>query len=368
MFTAEDRQYMKRALVLARRGLGRTEPNPMVGAVVVKAGKIIGQGFHERFGGNHAEVWALLAAGKAARGATLYVTLEPCCHWGKTPPCTEAILHTGITRVVVAMVDPFAKVHGKGIDTLRKRGIKVDVGLLENEARELNAPFITRHTLNRPFVIAKWAQSLDGCVATAAGQSKWISSETSREFVQKLRGRMDGIVVGIGTALADDPLLTARPKKKSHLLRTATRIVLDSQCRLPLASKLVTTVAHAPLMVAHAKTLSGAAKKRRDKLAARGAMTLGVANIRQLLKQLASHEYANLLVEGGPTLMGTFFREKLVDEAHIFIAPIVIGGAHARHAVAGPDLKKLAHAYQMTLHDVKSSGPDVHLVLRRQNF
>jgi diaminohydroxyphosphoribosylaminopyrimidine deaminase/5-amino-6-(5-phosphoribosylamino)uracil reductase len=367
MFSDDDARFMKRAVSLARRGLGRTEPNPMVGAVVVKDGKIIGEGFHERFGGNHAEVWALLAAGKQARGATIYVTLEPCCHWGKTPPCTEAILHTGISRVVAAMTDPFAKVRGKGIRLLRAKGVRVDVGLLEEEAREVNKAFITRQAEGRPFVIAKWAQSLDGCVATARGESKWISSEVSRGFVQKLRGRMDGIVVGIGTALADDPMLTARPARKGDVLRVATRIVMDSQCRLPVGSKLVGSVAEAPVMVAHGRRLKGVAARRAEKLAGRGVMTVGVAGVGELLKHLGTLEYANVLVEGGPTLMGAFFRDGLVDEAHVFVAPMVIGGKNARHAVGGADLKRLADAYRMRVAEVKMSGPDVHLILLR-NF
>jgi diaminohydroxyphosphoribosylaminopyrimidine deaminase/5-amino-6-(5-phosphoribosylamino)uracil reductase len=337
----------------------------MVGAVVVKDGKVVGEGFHERFGGNHAEVHALLGAGRDSRGATIYVTLEPCCHWGKTPPCTEAILHTGIARVVVAMVDPFAKVRGKGIRLLRGKGVKVEVGLLEEEAREVNAAFITRLTEGRPFVIAKWAQSLDGCVATASGESKWISSEKSREFVQKLRGRMDGVIVGIGTALADDPLLTARPKRKGDVLRVATRIVMDTNCRLEVGSKLIGSVSSAPLLVAHAKRMGASAARRRDKLAARGAMTVGVGGIGGMLEHLGELEYANVLVEGGPAVMGSFFREGLVDEAHVFIAPIVIGGRNGRHAVGGADLKKLSDAYRMRVVDVRMSGPDVHVTLRR---
>jgi diaminohydroxyphosphoribosylaminopyrimidine deaminase/5-amino-6-(5-phosphoribosylamino)uracil reductase len=273
-------------------------------------------------------------------------------------------LHTGIARVVTAMVDPFAKVRGQGIRLLRAKGVKVEVGLLEAEAREVNKAFIIRQELGRPFVIAKWAQSLDGCVATASGESKWISSEVSRGFVQKLRGRMDGIVVGIGTALADDPMLTARPARKGDVLRVATRIVMDSQCRLPVTSKLVGSVSEAPVMVAHGPT---APARRREKLASRGVMMVEAKTAKGLLKHLGSQEYANVLVEGGPTLMGAFFRDGLVDEAHVFIAPIVIGGKNARHAVGGMDLKKLADAYRMRVAEVKMSGPDVHLILRRNS-
>ena len=363
---------MARALNLASRGRGDVEPNPLVGALVVRNEKIVGKGYHRNFGGPHAEVHALHNAGPKARGATLYVTLEPCCHWGKTPPCTDAILAAGITRVVVAMVDPFAAVHGKGIRLLRRRGLQVDVGLLENAARALNAPFITRVSLARPFVIAKWAQSLDGCVALATGESKWISSETSRAFVQQLRGRMDAIIIGRATAEKDDPLLMARPASGADIRRIATRIVLDSECRLSTNSQLIRTIPFAPLMLIHAKKLAPAAEKRRRTLEARGAMTIPVPTNRQgqlhlnpLLKFLAERDYTNVLVEGGPEVMASFLAANLVDEAHIFIAPIIIGGKNARHAVGGPDLQKLADAARLEFTAATRSGVDVHLVARR---
>ena len=363
---------MARALNLAKRGLGDVEPNPMVGALVVRHGKIVGKGFHRNFGGPHAEIHALQNAGKKARDATLYVTLEPCCHWGKTPPCTDAILAAGIKRVVVAMVDPFAAVHGKGIKLLRKHGLHVDVGLLEHAARSLNAPFITRVSLNRPFIIAKWAQSLDGCVALANGESKWISSEISRGFVQMLRGRMDAIIIGRGTAQKDDPLLMARPASGADIRRIATRIVLDTNCRLPIDSQLIRTIPFAPLMIIHAKKLAPAAEKRRRTLEARGAMTIPIPTDRHarlhlpaLLKFLAARDYTNVLVEGGPEVMASFPAQNLIDEAHIFIAPILIGGKNAKHAVGGPDLQKLAQATHLNFTAATRSGPDLHLIARR---
>ncbi len=371
-FSADDVRFMQLALRLARRAQGNVEPNPMVGAVVVRNSKIAGQGYHHRFGGPHAEVHALADAGPRARASTLYVTLEPCCHFGKTPPCTDAILAAGIKCVVVAMIDPFARVRGRGVSLLRKHGLRVEVGLLEDEARVLNAPFITRIKHHRPYVIAKWAQSLDGCVATASGESKWISSDTSREFVQKLRGRMDAIVIGIGTALTDDPLLMARPPRAANIHRVATRIVVDSQCRLPLDSQLVRTVPFAPVLVAHAKSTNRATERRRQALAGRGVMTLalpadsaGHVRIAPLLKYLAKQDYTNILVEGGPSLMSAFVRQNLVDEAHVFIAPIIIGGKNAHHAIAGPDLSRLADATHLHLESLTPSGPDAHLHLAR---
>ena len=214
-FTAFDQAAMRRAVELAARGRGAVEPNPQVGAVVATAdggGRIIGEGWHDRFGGPHAEVVALEAAGERARGATLYVTLEPCCHHGKTPPCTAAILAAGITRVVVAAGDPFPAVAGRGLDALRQGGVLVEIGLLGPEATRLTAPFRKLVTAGKPWVLAKWAMSLDGRIAAAAGQDRWISSLQSRALVHDLRSRIDAIAIGIGTALADDPLLTVRPE------------------------------------------------------------------------------------------------------------------------------------------------------------
>src|SRR5262245_9206127 len=232
-----DWPWMQRALALAERGRGFVEPNPLVGAVVVRDGRGVGEGWHQRFGKAHAEVHALTAAGELARDATLYVTLEPCCHHGKTPPCTDAILEAGIRRAVVAMLDPFPQVSGQGAAILRAAGIGVEVGDCEPEARRLNAPYLKLLATGRPYVHAKWAMSLDGRIATRTGDSKWISSDASRARVHELRGRMDAIVVGIGTVLADDPLLTARPPGQ----RTLTRIVLDSHGRTPRTAQLVRT-------------------------------------------------------------------------------------------------------------------------------
>ena len=242
----EDGHWMRLALSEARNGLGAVEPNPMVGAVVVRDGELVGVGHHENFGGPHAEVIALRQAEAAARGATLYVTLEPCCHHGKTPPCTDAILAAGIARVVAAVRDPFPAVNGGGMAALEQAGVAIDVGCEADRARTLNLPYWKRLSTALPYVIAKWAMTLDGKTAVASGDSRWISSETSRRLVHELRGRMDAIIVGIGTVDADDPHLTVRPPG----LRRPVRIVLDSTARLPLTSNLVRTAREVPVLVA----------------------------------------------------------------------------------------------------------------------
>src|SRR5215210_4216404 len=230
-----DADYMTRALELAGRGRGWVEPNPLVGAVVVRDAAVVGEGWHEKFGQAHAEVNALRQAGELARGATLYVTLEPCCHFGKTPPCTEAVIGAGVRRVVSAMLDPFPQVAGQGASRLREAGIVVEVGVGDAAARQLNAPYLKRLRTGRPWVHAKWAMTLDGKIATRTGQSKWITGEAARARVHELRGRMDAIIVGKGTLLADDPLLTARPPGP----RAATRVVLAGTAKgLPGSCRL----------------------------------------------------------------------------------------------------------------------------------
>src|SRR6516164_5470676 len=240
-----DRDWMMRALALAERGRGHVEPNPLVGAVVVRDGRLIGEGWHQRYGQAHAEVNALAAAGDAARGATLYVTLEPCCHFGKTPPCTDAVLRAGIRRVVAAMPDPFPAVAGKGAELLRQAGVTVEFGVGEAEARRLNAPYLKLLATGRPWVHAKWAMTLDGKIATRSGDSRWISNEASRRRVHELRGRMPAIIAGLGTVLADNPQLTARPPGP----RTPLRVILDSQGRIHDDSILVQTAHETPTIV-----------------------------------------------------------------------------------------------------------------------
>src|SRR5438874_4544647 len=245
-----DRDWMRRALELAEQGRGSVEPNPLVGAVVVRDGRVVGEGWHQHYGQAHAEVNALSAVGAAAAGATLYVTLEPCCHHGKTPPCTDTVLAAGVRRVVAAMLDPFPQVAGQGAARLRAAGLDVAVGVGEAEARRLNAPYLKLLATGRPYVHAKWAMSLDGKIATWTGDSKWISGEASRRWVHTLRGRMDAIIIGSGTVRADDPLLTARPPGP----RTATRVVLAGPSGLSADSQLVKTARTTPVLAVTAAT------------------------------------------------------------------------------------------------------------------
>jgi diaminohydroxyphosphoribosylaminopyrimidine deaminase/5-amino-6-(5-phosphoribosylamino)uracil reductase len=353
---------MQRALELARRGAGRVEPNPMVGAVVAAGGLIVGEGFHGRFGGPHAEIEALLSAGSAARGATLCVTLEPCCHHGKTPPCTEAIIAAGIARVVIAARDPFPAVNGGGIAALRTAGITVEDGPCEREARRLTAPFRKLVETKTPWVIAKWAMSLDGRMATAAGESRWISSAESRGIVHQLRGASDAIVVGIGTALADDPLLTARPDDGSSPPRQPLRIVLDSRARLPLASRLVRTAREHPLLVVvgpdapaeRRLALEAAGCEVWSALAPDAGQRLGL-----LLEELGRRQCTNALFEGGAAVLGSLFDRGDIDEVWTFIAPKLIGGAAAPSPLGGIGIRAMADSAAVDIEEISRPGGDL---------
>jgi len=333
---------MIRALELARQGLGTVEPNPAVGAVIVDDDlRLLGEGWHQRFGGPHAEVHALKQAGEAARGATLYVTLEPCCHFGKTPPCSQAVIAAGLKKVVIAMTDPAPHVSGGGLAELQAAGIDVEVGLLGAEARRLTAPFVMLQTRQRPWVHAKWAMTLDGKLATSTGHSQWISNELSRQWVHTLRGRMDAIIVGIGTALADDPSLTARPPGP----RTATRVVVDTQARLPLTSRLVQTATLVPVIVVCG---ADAAPERRAALQAAGVEVLalsvseaGYPDPQLWLTEFGRRRMSNVLVEGGSGLFGGLWDARLIDEVHAFIAPKLVGGLAAPSPIGGTGLPQI---------------------------
>jgi diaminohydroxyphosphoribosylaminopyrimidine deaminase/5-amino-6-(5-phosphoribosylamino)uracil reductase len=355
----DDLVWMRRALAEAERGRGCVEPNPMVGAVVVRDGQPVGVGHHARFGGPHAEVEALARAGAAARGATLYVTLEPCCHVGKTPPCTEAILSAGITRVVAAMVDPFARVAGVGFARLRGAGVEVAVGLEAEAARRLNAPYLKRLATGCPYVTAKWAMTLDGKTAAASGDSRWISGPRSRALVHELRGCMDAILVGIGTALADDPHLTARPPGP----RRASRIVLDGGARLPLTSRLVRSARDVPVWVA---VTERADASRRAALTASGCELLafpgaGRVPLRPLLAELGRRGVTNLLVEGGGCVLGAFLDENQVDAVDVFIAPRVEGGAPGFTPAHGRGQLRMADAWRLVRHEISCIDGDIRI-------
>jgi diaminohydroxyphosphoribosylaminopyrimidine deaminase/5-amino-6-(5-phosphoribosylamino)uracil reductase len=352
--STNDDQWMQRAVELAECGRGCVEPNPLVGAVVVRDGRMVGEGWHERYGQAHAEVNAFAAAGAAARGASLYVTLEPCCHHGKTPPCTDAILRAGIQRVVVAMLDPFPQVAGQGAAILRAAGVTVDCGVLEAEARRLNAPYLTLVEKGRPYVLAKWAMTLDGKIATRTGESQWISNEESRRRVHQLRGRMDAILVGIGTALMDDPQLTARPPGP----RTAMRIVLDRQCRLPLSTQLARTARTVATLVA---TTSAAPPEAIAALEAQGCEVLRLADLESLLAELGRRRMTNVLVEGGSGVLGSFLDARLIDEVHVFLASRLIGGAAARTPIGGLGVEKVSQALPLAEWSVENVAGDYYL-------
>ena len=333
---------MRRAIELARRGLGKVEPNPPVGAVVVDAhANILSEGWHQNFGGPHAEIHALAAAGEAARGASLFVTLEPCCHFGKTPPCSQAVIAAGIRHVVIAMKDPAPYVDGGGVTELRAAGIEVEVGLLESEARRLVAPFVQLLKFQRPWFHAKWAMTLDGKIASAAGHSQWISNESSRKIVHQIRGRMDGILTGIGTAIADNPLLTARPAGP----RIATRVVIDSKARLSLESQLVRTAREIPVLLFATATASEArCNQLRDagvEIQAMAADPMGHPLLTSVAAELGRRRMTNVLVEGGSQILGSFFDANLIDEVHAFIAPKIVGGSGGLTPVSGNGLDRI---------------------------
>jgi diaminohydroxyphosphoribosylaminopyrimidine deaminase/5-amino-6-(5-phosphoribosylamino)uracil reductase len=370
MFSAADSTFMLRALDLARAGQGLVEPNPMVGCVIVRDGQIVGEGWHQRFGGPHAEIEALRAAGERARGSTLYVTLEPCCHHGKTPPCTEATVAAGASRVVAAMSDPFPEVAGGGLAQLGAAGIKVETGLHEAQARDLNAPYLKLLAAGRPWIIAKWAMTLDGKIATRSGDSRWISCDASRAAVHQLRSRVDAIVVGRRTAEIDDPLLTARldPLPDGTPMtppRIAARIVVDSRARLSTDSQLVRTAREFPTLIAAGREAS---EENRRRLAAAGCEVLSLSNtspaerLIELLDELGRRRMTNVLVEGGGELLGSLFDAGQIDEVNVFIATSkLMGGQHARTPLAGTGVDRVADAASLADPAIELLGDDVYV-------
>ena len=352
---------MRRALEIAAWGTGRVEPNPQVGAVIVdKQGTLIGEGHHQQFGGPHAEVNAITTAAGNTVGKTLFVTLEPCSHHGKTPPCAQAVIEAGFAKVVIAMLDPSPHTAGRGVEQLREAGIEVEVGLLEADARELVAPFLKLLTTGRPYVHAKWAMTLDGKLASRTGHSQWISSPESRAIVHELRGRMDAIVAGAKTVAGDDPLLTARPVGP----RTATRVVVDSQAELPLNSQLVKTISEAPLLLA---TRNEAAPQRVEQLRSAGVEVVQFASpagtgvpLGELLDDLGRRQMTNVLFEGGGTVLGSLFDENLVDEVHVFVAPKIVGGYSAVTPVGGIGLEQIPALPSLNRPSMTIVGGDVY--------
>lgn len=363
-----DERFMARAVELARRGAGWTSPNPLVGAVIVRDGRIIGEGWHHRFGGPHAEREALAACSESPAGATAYVTLEPCCHTGKTPPCTEALIEAGIARVVVGVLDPNPLVAGRGNEALRRAGIEVAVGVLEPSCRAVNEPFLHAMEQRRPLVIAKYAMTLDGKVAMREGLSRWVTGEAARRRVHEDRHRHAGVMVGIGTALADDPLLTCRLDGRE--VSQPARVVVDAAARLSLESQLVRTASEAPVIVAVAE---GALLARRNALAERGCAVVAVPAREgrvdpRILMELLWQRFSldSLIVEGGPTLLGSLFDEGLVDRVQAYIAPKIFGGLEALGPVAGRGVGDPADAPVLSEVSLQMMGGDVLLEGRLQ--
>jgi diaminohydroxyphosphoribosylaminopyrimidine deaminase / 5-amino-6-(5-phosphoribosylamino)uracil reductase len=347
--TATDRTHLTRAIELAQHGQGRVSPNPVVGAVIVRDSEVLGEGWHDEFGGPHAEVNAIAACGGAdLRGATLYVSLEPCCHQGNTPPCTDAILAAGLGRVVVASDDPTEKASGRGLGILRDEGVEVDVagGELAARARLLNQAFRKHARTGRPWVLFKSAMTLDGKVATRTGDSKWISSEASRRQAHRWRAEVDAVAVGIGTALTDDPQLTARIPGVHHQPR---RVVFDSTARLPLDSRLVAEAPQVELVVVVSRA---ARRSATDALELAGAEVLVAtgehepARVRSALDQLgALHPPVTaMLLEGGPHLAGAFLDAGQIDELRLFLAPLLLGGRTARDPLEGTGVERIGDA------------------------
>ena len=341
----QDERWMARALALAARAAGETNPNPMVGCVIVQGGRVVGEGFHTRAGQPHAEVVALGRAGARARGATLYVNLEPCSHVGRTPPCAPHVAAAGLRRVVVAHGDPNPQVHGRGLRLLRRHGLSVTTGVLEAEARQLNERFLLPFRSGRPFVLLKVAMTLDGRIATATGDSKWITRPAARATARQLRRLHDAVLVGVGTVRADDPLLAPAPA----LRRPFARVVLDSHYRIPLDSRLVRSARRLPLIVIGLDV----AARRRQALAARGVTVLVDSRARSrvrlpwALDALRQRGITSVMVEGGAEVLGAFLAERLFDRLALFRAARLLGGRGSLGAFGGPDPKRIRQALDL---------------------
>ncbi|MCX5749683.1 MAG: bifunctional diaminohydroxyphosphoribosylaminopyrimidine deaminase/5-amino-6-(5-phosphoribosylamino)uracil reductase RibD [Candidatus Saganbacteria bacterium] len=354
-----DIKFMREALKLASKVLGLVSPDPAVGAVIVKNGKIISKGYHNKFSTPHAEDYAIRKAGKSAKGSTLYINLEPCCHYGNNPPCTDNIIRSGIKRVVAAMKDPNPLVNGKGFKRLKKAGIKVDVGLLENEAAVLNEFFVGHITTKRPFVILKMAMSLDGKIATKLGESRWISGDKSREFVHYLRGIVDAVMVGIGTLLKDDPLLNVRNAKGKNLT-DPLKIIIDPEARVLLCSKVLQDPSRVIVAVSEAapairvKKLEGIGAKVIKVRSRKGEMDLG-----HLLSTLGKQKITSIMIEGGGNLAASAIGTGIVDKVVFIVAPKIIGGKTSPTPVEGKGIDILARALRLKNVSTRRLGEDI---------
>ena len=362
-----DRDYMLRAIELAKGGLGWTSPNPLVGAVIVKDGRIIGEGYHERCGELHAERNAIASLTESAEGATLYVTLEPCCHYGKTPPCTEAILEQKIARVVIGSRDPNPLVAGKGAAILSAAGVRVEEDFMREECDALNPVFFHYITKKTPYVVMKYAMTADGKIAARTGDSKWITGESARKKVQELRHQYMGIMAGIGTVLADDPMLNVRIPG----LKSPVRIICDSGLRIPMDSQIVKTAKEYRTIVAYAGEHSGEgckeAEEKEEQLHTAGVETVSVpdadgrVDLRKLMEYLGKQGIDSVLLEGGGTLNDAALSAGIVNEICAFIAPKIFGGAGAKTPVSGIGVAHPAEAVMLTLRQVETIGDDLML-------
>jgi diaminohydroxyphosphoribosylaminopyrimidine deaminase/5-amino-6-(5-phosphoribosylamino)uracil reductase len=358
-FMKDDEKWMRRGLRLAQKGRGRTSPNPMVGAVLVKEGRVVGEGYHTKAGEAHAEIVALRQAGDRARGATLYLNLEPCTHFGKTPPCVPQVIEVGVKRVVLGMEDPNPLVKGKGIERMRKAGIEIEIGILEEECRRLNEAFCKYILKKEPFVVLKVAATLDGKMATRHGDSKWISGKASRRFVHRLRDQVDGVLVGIGTVLKDDPQLTARIKGG----RNPYRIVLDSHLRIPEDAKVFGDSPSKAIIA----TSGLAPKDKIEKLEKRGVRILildsheGKINLKSCLSKLGEIEMTSLLVEGGSQVNGSFLDEGLIDKLLLFLSPKLLGDHQAIGIFTGRGVTRLEEAFAIKKIETRKMGEDLLL-------
>lgn len=355
-----DEKQMKRAIKLAEKGRGRTSPNPMVGAVLVKNDKVIAEGFHEAAGKPHAEAVALQKAGDGAKNSTLYVTLEPCCIWGRTPPCVGMIVSAKVAKVVVGMIDPNPKVSGKGIRQLEMAGVEVETGLLAGEIARQIETYIRYMSSGHPFVLLKAGASLDGRLATSRGDSKWITSEESRLRVHQIRNEYDAVLVGIGTVLNDNPLLTVRLESKKT--KNPVRVIIDSLARIPFSAQVVSTAKEVPTILATTEQASMEKIRTLQELGL-GIVITGSKNghvdLEQLLAKLAERDITSLMVEGGSRLNGALFEAGLVDKLVFFYSPMLIGGQEAPAMIGGKGTETLSGALKLEISQVERVGEDI---------
>lgn len=367
-----DEKWMRKALELASSGMGHVSPNPMVGAVIVRDGQVIGEGFHEEYGQLHAERNALADCkrkGHTPEGATIYVTLEPCCHYGKTPPCTEAIIENHLGRVVFGTTDPNPLVAGQGLELLRQQGIQVDGPVLEQECRELNRHFFHYMTTGNPYVIVKYAMTADGKIATVTGDSKWITGETARQNVHQIRKHVAAIMVGVGTVLSDDPMLNCRVEEGVD----PVRVICDTRLRIPMDSQIVQTAGKIRTIAACQKITDPALKEKAEALQEAGIEILqvemdseGHADVEQVIRKLGERKLDSILIEGGSQVNFSVLKTGLVSEIDVYIAPKFAGGSEAKGPVGGAGFAKIAECVELGAPEIQRFGNDVLLKYRME--